>query len=100
MNKFGNLIRAKREEQEMLLRHLSAELDIDTALLSKIERGEKTAKREHVHQLIKIFKLNEAEVISFWLADQVYAVVANEDEALKALIVAEEEVKYQKKLTN
>ena len=100
MNKFGDLIRTKREEQEMLLRHLSAELDIDTAQMSKIERGERTAKREHVQQLIKIFKLNEAEATALWLADQVYAVVANEDEALKALFVAEKEVKYQKKLNN
>lgn len=100
MKKFGDLIRAKREEQKMLLRHLSAELDIDTAQMSKIERGERTAKREHVQQLITIFKLNEAETIALWLADQVYAVVANEEEALKALIVAENEVKYQKKLSN
>lgn len=99
MNKFGDLIRAKREEQEMLLRHLSAELDIDTAQMSKIERGERTAKREHVQQLVTIFKLNKAEAMSLWLADQVYAVVANEDEALKALIVAEKEVKYQKKIS-
>jgi len=98
MNKFGDLIRAKREEQDMLLRHLSAALDIDTAQMSKIERGERTAKREHVHQLIKIFKLNEREVTTLWLADQVYAVVADEKEALEALIVAEKEVKYQKKL--
>lgn len=97
MNKFGNLIRTKREKQDMLLRHLSAELDIDTAQMSKIERGKRTAKREHVHQLIKIFNLNEAETIALWLADQVYAVVENEDEALKALIVAEKEVKYQKR---
>lgn len=100
MNKFGDLIRAKREEQEMLLRHLSAQLDMDTALLSKIERGERTAKREQVYQLIKIFKLNEAEALSLWLADKIYAVIADEDEALKALIVAEDEVKYQKKLSN
>tara|TARA_R110002049_G_scaffold5204_7_gene36559 strand:+ start:620 stop:922 length:303 start_codon:yes stop_codon:yes gene_type:complete len=100
MNKFGDLIRAKREEQDMLLRHLSAVLDIDTAQLSKIERGERTAKREHVHQLIKIFKLNEAEATAFWLADQVYALVADENEALRALIVAEKEVKYKKKMSN
>ena len=100
MNKFGDLIRAKREKQDMLLRHLSAKLDIDTAQMSKIERGERTAKREHVHQLIKIFKLNEAQAISLWLADQVYAVVADENEALKALIVAESEVRYQKKMNN
>jgi transcriptional regulator with XRE-family HTH domain len=99
MNKFGNLIRAKREEQEMLLRHLSATLDIDTAQLSKIERGERTAKREHLFQLIQIFKLNKEEATALWLADQVYAVIANEEEALKALIVAEDEVKFQKKQT-
>ncbi len=100
MNKFGDLIRSKREEKEMLLRHLSAELDIDTAQMSKIERGERTAKREHVHELIKIFDLNETNAIAFWLADQVYAVVADENEALQALIVVEKEVKYQSKLSN
>lgn len=92
MNKFGDLIRAKREEQEMLLRHLSAELDIDTAQMSKIERGERTAKRDHVQQLIKIFKLNEAEATALWLADQVYAVVASEDEAIRALDIAKVQV--------
>ena len=51
MNKFGNLIRYNREKKKMLLRHLSSELDIDTALLSKIERGEKIVKKELVKQL-------------------------------------------------
>jgi len=96
MNKFGDLIRAKREEQEMLLRHLSAELDIDTAQMSKIERGERTAKREHVHQLIKIFKLNEDEATALWLADQIVNLIGNEDDALNALKVAEAEIKYLK----
>lgn len=93
MNKFGDLIRAKREEQEMLLRHLSAELDIDTAQMSKIERGERTAKREHVHQLIKIFKLNEDEATALWLADQVGAVVEKEDQAERALNIALTQIK-------
>lgn len=96
MNKFGDLIRAKREEQEMLLRHLSAELDIDTAQMSKIERGERTAKREHVHQLITIFKLNEAEATALWLADQIVTLIGSEDDALNALKVAEAEIKYLK----
>ena len=93
MNKFGDLIRSKREEQEMLLRHLSAELDIDTAMLSKIERGEKTAKREHIEPLAKLFKLGYNELISLWLADQVFQLVENEEQALQALNIAEEEVK-------
>jgi transcriptional regulator with XRE-family HTH domain len=93
MNKFGELIRSKREEQEMLLRHLSAELDIDTAMLSKIERGEKTAKREHIVHLAKLFKLDYNELFSLWLADQVFQLVENEEQALQALKIAEKEMK-------
>ncbi|MEY8022101.1 helix-turn-helix domain-containing protein [Muriicola sp. SD30] len=89
MNKFGELIRSKREEQEMLLRHLSSELDIDTAMLSKIERGEKIAKREHIKYLAKLFKLDYNELFSLWLADQVYKLVKNEKQALQALKIAE-----------
>jgi len=92
MNKFGDLIRAKREEQEMLLRHLSAELDIDTGQMSKIERGTRTAKRKHVQQLITIFKLNEDEAISLWLADQISVLVTNEKTGLKALKEVEKEI--------
>jgi HTH-type transcriptional regulator, competence development regulator len=92
MNKFGNLIRSKREEQEMLLRHLSADLDIDTAMLSKIERGEKTAKREHIEPLAKIFKLDYNELFSLWLADQVFQLVENEEQASQALKIAQKEL--------
>lgn len=92
MNKFGDLIRSKREEQEMLLRHLSAELDIDTAMMSKIERGEKTAKREHIVRLAKLFKLDHNELFSLWLADQVFQLIKNEEQALQALKIAEKEI--------
>jgi HTH-type transcriptional regulator, competence development regulator len=93
MNKFGDVIRSKREEQEMLLRHLSAKLDMDTAMLSKIERGEKTAKREHIKRLAKLFKLDYNELFSLWLADQVFQLVENEEQALQALQIAEKELK-------
>lgn len=92
MNKFGDLIRSKREEKEMLLRHLSAELDMDTAMLSKIERGEKTAKREHVEQLANLFKIDYNELFSLWLADQVVQLVENEEQALQALKIAAKEL--------
>ena len=95
MNKFGDLIRSKREEQEMLLRHLSAELDIDTAILSKIERGEKIAKREHVEHLAKLFNIDYNTLFSLWLADQVFQLVKNEEQALKVLRIVEKEVKLK-----
>jgi transcriptional regulator with XRE-family HTH domain len=92
MNKFGDLIRSIREEKEMLLRHIAAELDVDTALVSKIERGEKTAKREHVLALAKLFQLDSNELTALWLADQVSHLVENEDQAEKAIRIALKEI--------
>jgi hypothetical protein len=77
----------------MLLRHLSAELDLVTAMLSKMERGEKTAKHEHIEPLAKLFKLDYNKFFSLWLADQVFQLVENEEQALQALQIAEKEVK-------
>jgi transcriptional regulator with XRE-family HTH domain len=94
MNKFGEIIRQRREEKELLLRHVAAQLDIDTAMLSKVERGERNAKREHVVMLSKILELDTNELLTLWLADRVYEVVHEEDNAIKAIQVAENEIRY------
>lgn len=90
MNKFGDTIRTQREAKDLLLRHVAAELDVDTAMLSKIERGERNAKREHVLQLSKILNLDKNELLTLWLADKVYEVIEDEEVGLNALKVAEE----------
>jgi len=69
----------------MLLRHLAAKLDIDTAMLSKIERGERTAKRDHVDGLIDILNLDKKDKMSLWLADQIFELISNGEEAIQAL---------------
>jgi HTH-type transcriptional regulator, competence development regulator len=43
MNKFGAIIRKSREEKKLLLREVAAHLEIDQAVLSKIERGKRKA---------------------------------------------------------
>lgn len=96
-SQFGNKIRILREEQKMLLRQLAPLLDMDTAQLSKIERGERNAKKETVLRLSKILKVSPDLLITLWLADQIYDVVKNENTALKAIMVAEESFKLSKK---
>jgi transcriptional regulator with XRE-family HTH domain len=93
-SQFGNRIRIIREEQKLLLRQVAPLLDMDTALLSKIERGERQAKKETVLKIAKILKIKSDELLTLWLADQIYDVVKDEDNALKAMMVAEDSVKY------
>ena len=45
---FGNKIKELRDEQGLLQRQLAAFLEIDTPMFSKIERGDRRTKREHV----------------------------------------------------
>jgi transcriptional regulator with XRE-family HTH domain len=93
MNKLGELIRTHREANNMFLRHLAAKLDIDTAQLSKIERGERIAKREHLDSLSEIFDLNSSELLTYWFSDQILDLVSKEDVAQKALELSLKELK-------
>jgi transcriptional regulator with XRE-family HTH domain len=96
MESLGETIRKRREYKELPLRTVAAYLDIDQAILSKIERGHRNASREQVVKLARFFKINETDLLVSWLSDKLVYEVANEDVALKALKVAEEKVKYQK----
>ncbi len=81
----GKRIKELREEKGLLLRQLAAELEVDTPMYSKIERGERKAKREHVLKLAKLFQTDEEELLTLWLAGQVYEVVKDENNAIDAL---------------
>lgn len=58
---------------------------------------ERNAKREQVTILSKIFNVPEEDLLSLWLADKVYDMVKDENVALKALSVTEEELKINPK---
>lgn len=79
--KFGEQIKQLREQNQLLQRQLANALDMDTAMLSKIERGERRAKREHIPILALLLKTNEKELCTIWLADQVCNLIKEEDNA-------------------
>ena len=93
---FGNKIRTIREEKNLFLRQVASILGMDTAQLSKIERGERLAKKEIVLKISKILKVSYDELLTLWLADKIYEVVKYEKNALKAICMAEEQVEYNK----
>jgi len=96
-NQFGDRVRQLREQQNLLLRQVAPLLEMDTPQLSKIERGERFAKREQVTAMCKIFKVPSEDLLSLWLADKVYDMIKDEDVALRAMEVAEKEIISQKK---
>lgn len=49
-------------------------------MFSKIERGDRRAKRTQVIQLAEYFKIDKNELLTLWLADKVLDAVEDEDE--------------------
>ena len=68
---FGNKIRTLRDEQGVLQRQLAGYLEIDTPMFSKIERGDRRAKRSQVIMLAEYFHVDEKEILTLWLADKI-----------------------------
>ena len=85
MDYLGSKLREIREDKGLFLRQLAAEMDIDTALLSKIERGDRRASREQVEKASKVLSFNLDELIVLWLADRITDVIQDEPLAGKAL---------------
>jgi transcriptional regulator with XRE-family HTH domain len=96
MKSFGEIIKAKREELNLLLREISALTDIDQSIISKLEKGERKASREQVLKLAQIYKLPLNDLIISWQSDIVAYDLLLEKDAEKILRVAESKVKYLK----
>ena len=90
----GEILREKREEKGLLLRHVSAELDIDTAILSKIERGERKATKEQILKLAEILDLDKDDLLVQYLSEKILYEIKDEELGGKALKVAEQKMKY------
>lgn len=91
----GENLRQLREEKGLPLRTVAAFLDVDQAILSKIERGQRRANREQVLKLADYFNVKAEELLLAWLSDQVLYEVENEELAIQALQIAEERLAYK-----
>lgn len=94
MDKVGEIIRNKREEKGMLLRQLAAMIDVDTAILSKIERGERKARREQIQKIAKALELDEENLLIEYLSENIAYEILEEEKAKDVLKVAESKIEY------
>jgi transcriptional regulator with XRE-family HTH domain len=93
---FGRKIKELREERGLVQRQLSAALEIDTPMYSKIERGERKAKRSQIPIMAQMFEIDEKELLTIWLADKVLDTVEGEEEVKhEAVAYAQKEIEAE-----
>lgn len=92
-NSFGDTIRKLREEQNLFLRELSARLEVDMSLLSKIEHNKRIAKKELVQKLAKVLNVNYEDLLIIWFSDKIVNELKNEKNIEEILKIAEQKIK-------
>ena len=92
----GQQIRELREKAGIPLRKAAVLVDIDIAILSKMERGERKFTKDLIIKLAKLYNAQKDELIIEYLSDIVSYELKDEDLAIEVLKVAEKKVEYLK----
>jgi transcriptional regulator with XRE-family HTH domain len=66
----GLLFRRMREEKGLLIRQVAAVTELDQAIISRIENGDRIPTKEQVLKLAGLYNLDTKEIMSAWLAEK------------------------------
>lgn len=94
MQTFGEIIKIEREKKGLFLRQVASALEVDQALISKFEKGDRKPSKEQVQKFAIFFELDEDELITVWLSDRIVYTIQGEKNAKRALEIAEQKIKY------
>lgn len=75
------------------MRKVASLLDIDIAIISKMERGERKLSNEIVLKLAELYNCDSEELLVLFLSDKILAEIKDEELGNKALKVAEKRMK-------
>ena len=92
-NSLGSVIRKIRESKGLLLRQVAAALEVDTAYVSKLERGEKRTSKEQLKKLSKFLETSEEKLLELWLAEKVMTAIEGEEHGANALKIVSKRIK-------
>jgi transcriptional regulator with XRE-family HTH domain len=96
METLGKLLKTRREAKGLFLRQVAAHLNIDQAILSKIEKGYRKPNKDNINKLSEILEIDRNVLMVQFLSEKIAYEIAEEDCATEALKVAEKKVKYIK----
>lgn len=95
-----SLLKNAREQKGLKTREVAQLLGIDQALISKFESGTRKPTKDQVSKLSQLLEIDYETLMIAWLKEKILYEIANDEFALKALKVAEDEIKYNKTVSS
>ena len=95
MQKISILIKDGRIKKSLLQRQVAAALDIDVAMLSRFERGERLPSKEQLKKIATILNLDEKELLKELAVAKIINDIKNEDNPSAILKAVQKEIKKE-----
>ena len=89
----SELIKFKREAKGMLHREVAYMVDVDTALISKIEKADRKPTKEQIEKLSLALDIEYKKLLTLWLSEKAYKEVEGEEMALDAIKLVVKRIK-------
>lgn len=96
---FGEYIRKLRKENNLSLRIVGSEINIDQSTLSKIERNEKLAPPYIIKSLAKLYKEDYRQFQTKYLSEKIYQEIKEFDYAFEAIEITKKRLRKEQKGT-
>lgn len=95
-----SLLKNAREQKGLKTRELAQLAGIDQALISKFESGTRKPTKDQIIKLSQLLEIDYETLIVAWLKEKILYEIGDDEFALKALKIAEDEIKYNKTVSN
>jgi transcriptional regulator with XRE-family HTH domain len=100
MKTLGDTLKCAREEKDLILRKVAAEVDIDQSLISKFEKNERKPTMEQIVRFAKFYGLSESQLMINWYSEKIADELKYTKSTSEILKVAEEKINYYKAQEN
>lgn len=94
------LLKSGREQKGLTMREVSEKLQIDQALVSKFESGQRHPTKAQIIKLAGLYEIDPDQIMLLWLKEKILREIQGEALALKALKAAESELSPETKSEN
>jgi len=96
IKKMKTLLKNAREQKGLKTREVAQILGIDQALISKFESGTRKPTKDQISKLAQLLEIDYETLMIAWLKEKILYEIGDDDLTLKALALAEQEIKYNK----
>lgn len=91
-SELGQRLRSIRTKMKLTLHQVSKEVDVDSPMLSKIERGERLPTIEQLQRLCKFFKISETDLKVLHTAEKIIKEYGVNDTTYEAVNLVREQI--------